>query len=137
MSLFALSKLVRKAPDVCLDEALAALPEQAFRLRARDAAIALPNGWRATFAWEGERDKACATEPDSITITLHGVPVLRLVDLRRRAPYPTHWTVTKRPTTPTLTRAAAQAVAVLTACVRTPAPGFHPTFARPDWDSLA
>jgi hypothetical protein len=135
MSLFSLSRLIRRAPDALLDDALAALPEQAFRLRARDAAIALPEGWRATFAWELERDKSWATEPDGITVTLHGVPVLRLLDLRRRPPYPTHWTVTKRPTTPSLIRQAAHALTVLTACVDTPAPGFHPAFERPNWDA--
>lgn len=136
MQIFGRSVLVRRNPDDVLDAALAALPEAAFRLRARDAAIVLANGWRARFAWEGERDKAWASEADSLVITLHGVDVLRVVDLRRRAPYPEQWTVSKRPTTRALILGAADALNRLAACTLNPPPGFVPAFERPEWDAF-
>lgn len=125
-----------RAERLCRD-ALEALPEEAFRLTARDAAIALPEGWKARFAWEQDKDLAWERGPDAIALTRHGVEVLRVLDLRRRPPYPVQWSVSRWPSDPATLVGCAHALEALARATRVPAPSFHPTFSRPDWDALA
>jgi hypothetical protein len=85
----------RQTPS--LKDTVNALPEEVFHLKGFEASQRLAPGWKVKLSLDEGRDLVGSSLTKSLTLTLHGVEMLRISDLRAQPPHPNQLSIIKMP----------------------------------------